>query len=157
MKKDFRAYKVFAIKEGTVIDHITAGHALKIIRLLNLADENRIVTVGLNFPSKKFGLKDLIKVENRELTPEEINRVAIFAPDATINIIKNHMVTKKFKAEIPAVIEYVVTCPNPQCITNHEDICTKFHVAYKNNSIYLKCHYCEKVFTEKEISQYKNA
>jgi len=72
---NIRPYKVFAIKAGTVIDHITAGHALKIVRLLNLADENRVVTIGLNFSSKKMKLKDIIKVENRELTKEEINRL----------------------------------------------------------------------------------
>ena len=154
---NIRPYKVFAIKAGTVIDHITAGHALKIVRLLNLADENRVVTIGLNFSSKKMKLKDIIKVENRELTKEEINRVAIFAPLASINIIKDFAVIKKFRAEIPETIEYVVTCPNPKCLTNHESITTKFHVLPKSNNIHLKCHYCEKVFLESEINEYKNA
>ncbi len=157
MKKELRPYKVFAIKAGTVIDHITAGHAVKIVRLLNLADENRIVTIGLNFSSKKMGLKDIIKVEGRELTEEEISRIAIFAPQASINIIKKHEVVKKFHAEIPETIEYVVTCPNPKCLTNHESLTSKFHVSHKNNVIHLKCHYCEKVFLEAEINEYKNA
>jgi aspartate carbamoyltransferase regulatory subunit len=154
--KDLRAFKVFAIEEGTVIDHIKAGNALKIIRLLNLAEDNKIVSVGLNFSSKKMRLKDVIKVEKRELTPEEIGRVAIFAPEASINIIRNYKVAKKFKAQIPEVIEYVITCPNPKCITNNESVMTKFAVSYGKDGIHLRCHYCEKEYQEDEITNYKS-
>ncbi|MFH1946569.1 MAG: aspartate carbamoyltransferase regulatory subunit [Candidatus Magasanikbacteria bacterium] len=147
---------VAAIKDGTVIDHIKAGHALKIIRLLNLADHNKLVTVGLNLPSKATKIKDLIKVEGRELTPEEINRIAIFAPQGTINIIKNYEVVKKFHAQIPDVVEYVIVCPNPKCITNHENMDSKFHALEEEKKITLKCHYCEKKFNEEEIKEYKN-
>jgi len=154
--KELRAFKVFAIKEGTVIDHINVGHAIKIIRLLNLADEKKVVTVGLNFQSKNLGMKDLIKVEKRELTPEEISQVAVLAPEATINIIRNYKVTKKFKAQIPELIEYVIVCPNPNCITNHENIRTKFHVRYEKKNINLKCNYCERLFVREEIKEYKN-
>lgn len=155
--QNLRAFKVFAIKEGTVIDHITAGHALKIVRLLNLASENRIVTLGLNFSSKTLGSKDIIKVEKRELTPEEINRITIFAPEATINIIRDYQVAKKFKAEIPEVIENVIICPNPKCITNNEVIDTKFCVTCQKDGVHLQCHYCEKKFKEEEIIHYKQS
>lgn len=147
---------VSAIKNGTVIDHITVGHALKIIRLLNLADHNKVVTVGLNLPSKTMKIKDLIKVESRELTPEEISRVAILAPRASINIIENYRVAKKFHVNIPETIEYVVICPNPKCITNNENMNSKFHVLHENSKIKLKCHYCEKVFIQDEIREYKH-
>ncbi len=153
--KDTRAFKVFTIKQGTAIDHITAGSALKIIRILNLAEHDKIVTVGLNFPSKRLGLKDIVKVENRELTPEEIARVAIFAPKATINIIRDFEVYKKFDAEIPEVIEYVVVCPNPKCITNNEQMSSKFHVLNEKNGLKLKCYYCERTFKQEEIKDYK--
>lgn len=155
MTKD-KKLLVAAIKNGTVVDHINAGHALKIIRLLNLADHNKLVTVGLNLPSKATKIKDLIKVEGRELTPEEINRIAIFAPHGTINIIKNYEVVKKFHAEIPDVVEYVIVCPNLKCITNHENMNSKFHVLENKGEITLKCHYCEKSFAENEIKDYKN-
>lgn len=147
---------VSAIKNGTVIDHITAGHALKIIRLLNLADHNKVVTVGLNLPSRAMRIKDLIKVECRELTPDEISRVAILAPRASINIIKNYKVTKKFHVNIPETIEYVIICPNPKCITNNESMSSKFNVLHENNKIKLKCNYCEKIFKQDEIGQYKH-
>ena len=87
--EDLRAFKVYAIEDGTVIDHIQAGRAMKIISILKLASHKNTVTVGLNFGSDHLGRKDIIKVEDRELTPEEANRVAIFAPKATINIIRN--------------------------------------------------------------------
>lgn len=147
---------VSAIKNGTVIDHISAGHALKIIRLLNLADHNKVVTVGLNLPSKTMKIKDLIKVEGLELTAEEINRVAILAPRATINIIKSYQVAKKFHVSIPETIEYVVICPNPKCVTNNENMSSKFHVLSDGGKIKLKCHYCEKIFQQDEIREYKH-
>ncbi|MFA4830617.1 MAG: aspartate carbamoyltransferase regulatory subunit [Patescibacteria group bacterium] len=154
--KDLPTVKVFAIKEGTVVDHIKAGNALKIIRILNLADNQKVVTVGLNLSSKTLGLKDIIKVEKRELTADEISRVAILAPQATINIVRNYKIDKKFQAEMPKVIEYVVVCPNPKCLTNNESVPTKFNVAFKADGIRLKCHYCEKIFREHEIVSYKN-
>ena len=156
MKKEIRPYKVFAIEEGTVIDHIKAGSALQIIRLLNLPSHSKIVTVGLNFKSKKGKLKDIVKVEKRELSEEEISRVAILAPDATINIVKNFKITKKFKAEIPELIEHVIVCPNPKCITNNERMETKFHVSRGKNNVRLKCNYCEKEFTQDEIKNYNS-
>lgn len=154
--KNLRPFRVYAIKEGTVIDHIDAGQALKIIRILNLADHDRIVSVGLNFSSKTLKCKDIIKVEKRELTPEEINRVAIFASRATINIIRNYKLIKKFKVEIPKIIEHVIVCPNPNCITNNDDTDSRFVVLSRNGELKMKCQYCEKVFRQKEIRRYKN-
>lgn len=146
---------VSAIKNGTVIDHITAGHALKIIRLLNLADHNKVVTVGLNLPSQTMKIKDLIKVEGRELTAEELSRVAILAPRATINIIKNYQVAKKFHVSLPEIIEYVIICPNPKCVTNYEKVSSKFKIINDKNNLKLRCHYCEKIFKQEEIREYK--
>ena len=151
-----KTLSVTAINNGTVIDHITAGHALKIVRLLNLADHNKVVTLGLNLPSKASKYKDIIKVEGRELNPKELHRIAIFAPDASINIIENYEIVKKFKIEMPDVVEYVVVCPNPNCITNNEIMDSKFNVRQEGENIKLKCHYCEKIFDESEIQKYKN-
>ncbi len=145
---------VSAIKDGTVIDHITAGRALKIIRVLRLPDHKKVVTVGLNLPSRAMGHKDLIKVEGRELTPEEANEVALLAPEASINIIKNYKVTKKFKVQIPQTIERVVVCPNPKCITNFERMTTLFSVKRYGTVIKLSCKYCEKIFEQEEIKDY---
>jgi aspartate carbamoyltransferase regulatory subunit len=152
--KDLRAFKVFAIKEGTVIDHIKAGQALKIIQILKLYANDKIVSVGLNFPSKTQKFKDIIKVEKRELTSEEANRVAILAPQATINIIRDFEVVKKFKVQIPEQITKIVICPNPKCITNNEPMPTVFQVQANKNEVKLHCQYCEKTFDQNEIKGY---
>lgn len=151
---NLRAYKVFAIKEGTVIDHIRAGKALKIIEILKLDSNNKIVTLGLNFPSKALRKKDIIKVEKKELTPEEANRVAILAPQATINIIKDFKVIKKFKVHIPPLVEKLLVCPNPKCISNHENMDTCFSVINQKQLVKVKCKYCEKIFDQTEIKSY---
>ena len=152
--KDLRAFKVFAIKNGTVIDHIKAGQALKIIKILKLYANDKIVTVGLNFPSKTLEFKDIIKVEERELNPDEANRVAILAPQASINIIKNFEVTKKFKVQIPDQVEKIIVCPNPKCITNNEPMKTVFSVTVNKDQTKLRCKYCEKTFDQEEIKGY---
>ena len=152
--KDLRAFKVFAIKNGTVIDHIKAGQALKIIKILKLYANDKIVTVGLNFPSKTLKFKDIIKVEERELNPDEANRVAILAPQASINIIKNFEVTKKFKVQIPDQVEKIIVCPNPKCITNNEPMKTVFSVTVNKDQTKLRCKYCEKTFDQEEIKGY---
>ncbi|MFH1287007.1 MAG: aspartate carbamoyltransferase regulatory subunit [Candidatus Magasanikbacteria bacterium] len=155
--KDLRTFKVFTIEDGTVIDHIDAGQAIKIIRILNLAEDKTIVTVGLNLESKEQGHKDLIKVEHRELTKDEANKVAIFAPNATINIIRNFKVAEKFKISIPETIERLIVCPNPTCITNNERMNSRFHISHENGSgLTLQCAYCEKIFSQKNIYEYKS-
>ncbi len=136
---------VAAIEEGTVIDHIPVFQALKIVQLLKLTDGGSPVTIGLNLPSKSMGRKDLIKVEKRFLTEKEASDIAVFAPLATINIIRKYKLEKKVKAELPKVIEGILTCPNPTCITRSEHIRTVFFVEEFKNIIHLQCKYCEKV------------
>lgn len=150
--KKLRPFRVFAIEQGTVIDHIPAGKALTLVKVLKLPAHNKIVTLGLNFKSKKGGHKDIVKVEGKELSQEEVNQVAILVPTATINIIRNYKVADKFKAEMPKMIEKLLVCPNPNCITRQEEIVTKFYPAAKGKDEYdFRCHYCERMFPEEEI------
>jgi aspartate carbamoyltransferase regulatory subunit len=153
-QKQLRAFKVFAIKEGTVIDHIPAGQALKIIEVLKLQSNKKIVTTGLNFPSKTLRKKDIIKVENYELNQDQANRVAILAPTATINIINDFVLTKKFKVEIPNKVEKIIICPNPKCITKQEQSDSCFYVEHIEKQIKLQCKYCEKIFAQADINEY---
>ena len=104
---------VSAIKEGTVIDHIAMGNALKILRLLKLSEQGICVTVGLNLKSRSMGVKDLIKLESFFLSSAQAAQIAIFAEQATINVIENYKVAKKFQVEMPEVIRSVLVCPNP--------------------------------------------
>lgn len=144
-----RELKVDAINNGTVIDHIPAGKALKVLELLQKsADE--IVTVGMNF-SGKTGKKDILKYEERELNQQEVNKIAIVAPNATINIIRNYEVVNKFKVELPEVFENLTDCPNPICVTQSEKVRTTFVVESKE-PVKLRCHYCERTFNSDEIN-----
>jgi len=141
--------KVDAIKNGTVIDHIPAGKGMQVADIINISGEN-VVMIGISLHSKKVGKKDIIKIENRELSQEEINSIALIAPSATITIIKDFDVIRKAKAEIPELIEGLILCPNPKCITNSENIRTKFMVT-DEKPLQVRCHYCEKKYLVDEV------
>ncbi len=141
--------KVDAIKNGTVIDHIPAGKALAVADILNLSGSNEVM-IGINLNSKKVGKKDLIKIENRELSQEEVNSIALIAPSATLTIIKDFEVIRKYKVEIPESIEGLIKCPNPKCVTNSEDIKTKFMVT-DEKPLKVRCCYCEKKYLVDEV------
>lgn len=139
-----RTLKVDPIVSGTVIDHIPANRALSVINIIKPNDTD-VVTIGMNFASKKFGKKDIVKIEGRELTADEVNSIALVAPTARISIIRDFEVVKKLMVEIPDTIQSLVICPNPNCVTNHEAISTIFDVVLKN-PVKLRCNYCERVF-----------
>lgn len=142
---------VAAIKTGTVIDHIDAGQALRIIYLLNLAQARYPITIGLQLPSKSMGSKDLIKIETRLLTATESNEVAIFAPHATINSIENCIVVKKIKTVMPAKIQGVFPCPNSACITSTERVTSCFNIITTHKQIQLSCYYCQQLYQRDQL------
>ncbi|MBI2742723.1 MAG: aspartate carbamoyltransferase regulatory subunit [Chlamydiales bacterium] len=146
---------VSAIRDGTVIDHITQGSALIIIRLLKLPRDQNRVTVGLNLSSRSMGFKDLIKIENCFLTEKEANDIAVFAPEATLSIIRDYKVQQKMKARLPDVLENILVCANPCCITRKEPVNTLFYVEEFKQKIFLRCGFCEKLFERSEIRDYK--
>jgi aspartate carbamoyltransferase regulatory subunit len=141
-----KTLSVTAIKNGCVIDHIPAGQAIAMLSLLGIAKSNFQVTVGINLASHRSGLKDLIKIEGRDLSENEINEIGVLAPGATINSIKNSEVVKKAVASIPTTISGLLSCPNPNCITHSESIKSLFHVEATGPKVELKCHYCESSF-----------
>jgi aspartate carbamoyltransferase regulatory subunit len=146
-----KSIKVSALKQGTVIDHLKKGTALRVIQVLGLEVEGT-VTIGLNLESGKLGGKDLIKIENKELTKEEANKIALLSPDATFSIIRNFQVVDKKFPELPDSIEGIVKCTNPSCVTNHyKDVEAKYSVIRKK-PVKLRCFYCERCFTEEEFN-----
>jgi len=149
-----KTLSVAAIKEGTVIDHIPAGSALTILQLLKLSEGKHRVSIGLNLTSSRMGLKDLIKVENRALTEKEAHDIAVFAPQATISIIKNYQVASKMSAKLPDAVSKILICPNSRCITNKEQIATLFQVEEHKQQVELHCHYCEKIFERGEMKEF---
>lgn len=143
---------VSAINNGIVIDHIPAGQALKIMRLLHVVNSKQRVTLGLNLTSKTLKLKDLIKIENRVLTQQEIDQVAIFAPGATINKIENFRVSEKINCFLPETIRDVLKCPNLNCINRFESR-GYFKLEGSIKDIKLRCFYCEKQFERDQVEE----
>ena len=135
--------RVSAIKDGTVIDHIPSNKLLAVVSLLHLENVSSPVTVGYNLKSRKMGKKSLIKIADRYFTDEEINQLAVVAPNVTLCIIKNYDVVEKKQVKMPDELSGIVRCHNPKCITNNEPMRTLFHVVDKEKGI-IKCHYCEK-------------
>lgn len=146
---------VEAIQNGTVIDHIPAGQALRLLELLKIKNSQHAVTLGLNLESKRLGKKDILKIEGRFLTETEASEVAVFAAGAHINIIRNFEVTEKITAELPEHLKKILLCPNHNCISRHEQLDSLFHVEASRGDIRLTCHYCERVFLRPEIQEYR--
>lgn len=142
--------KVSAIKNGTVIDHIPAQSLFKVISILNLEKIESQITFGTNLESGQLGKKAIIKVSDIFFADNQINKIALIAPHAKLNIIKDYEVVEKKVVEIPDNIKGIVKCFNPKCITNHEEITTSFKVISKE-PVALKCKYCEKITTEDQI------
>lgn len=139
---------VSAIKEGTVIDHIPSKSTFKVVEILKLEGHRNVISIATNLSSKNIGKKGIVKVGGKSLTQEEVDKIALIAPNATVNIIKDYEVKKKLKVSVPKKLENIIKCSNPNCITNNEKTDTKFHVV-KKEPIKVKCDYCER-FMEKE-------
>ena len=122
---------VSAIENGTVIDHIPTESVYQVIRILGLEKYKDEVLIGNYLNSQKLEKKGIVKIKNKHFSVDEVSKIALVAPMATIIDIENF-----------------VRCANPKCITNAEVVPTKFYVVDKEN-LKLRCHYCEK-FTTKE-------
>lgn len=149
-----RELKVRPIRSGTVIDHIHAGQALNVLKILGISGTtDATVSVIMNVGSRKLGKKDIVKVEDRELREDEVNKIALIAPGATINIVRDYAVVEKYTVDLPDVIVGVVRCQNPSCISNtNEPIKPKMLVKGKN-PVVLRCFYCDQPLTER-IAEY---
>ncbi len=137
--------KVSAIKNGTVLDHIPSNQLFNVLNVLDLKDYQEPVTFGFNYDSKSMGKKGIIKISERLFREDEINMIALYAPNACMNIIENFEVVQKKILRLPEKVSAIVKCVNPSCITNHEAIETQFTTAKGKNKIKLICRYCEKI------------
>lgn len=143
--------KAKKIETGTVIDHVPKAMALKVLRILGIEDDfPGTVTVLMNVPSSHYGFKDIIKIEGRLLAKKEIAKIALLAPSATVNTIQNFTVVDKYVVQVPSVLEGVVACPNPSCITRNEG--TPRLLVENASPVRLRCAYCEKVYGERDIT-----
>lgn len=141
---------VSAIENGTVIDHIPVQSVFQVTRLLRLDELSSHVLIGTNLDSKKFGKKGIVKVSDKYFAREDINKIALVAPTATLIEIRGFKVTEKKQVEVPDTIEKVVRCVNPNCVTNVENVPTRFRVINKQD-VKLRCHYCEKITDKRNM------
>jgi len=145
--------RIVKIVDGTVIDHIRAGNALEVLKILGITGKNgNVVTIAMNIRSSRIEKKDIVKVENRSLDSAEVARIALVAPEATINLIEDSKVIKKTRIELPETITDIMKCPNERCVTNkeREPIHTKYQVVSRK-PIQLKCLYCWTLVDEPDI------
>lgn len=135
--------KVQRIENGTVIDHILPGMAFDVLRVLGISND-RSMSILINSHSKKGGTKDILKIEDVELSANEASRLALVSPLATINIIAGGKVVRKFNAEAPKVVRGILTCSNPNCISNQDEpVTSEFRLGPDDNHRYV-CSYCER-------------
>ncbi len=151
-----RELKVKPIRNGTVIDHITANKALNVLKILGLPSKEAAVTIAMNVKSSLMGSKDIVKIEGRELESREVDKIALIAPNATINIVREYEITGKGKVTLLNNIKGILKCPNPNCITRtREPVLSKFNVL-NTNPMMLRCYYCERIMNTEDIeSQFK--
>ena len=142
---------VSALENGTVLDHIPAENVYKALDILNLKGIENQITIGINLASKIYGKKGIIKIADKFFEDEELGKLALIAPKATVNIIRDFKVVEKKKLVMPAEIIGIAKCKNPKCVTNHQPIKTRFATVQKNDKISLKCHYCEKISEIKHV------
>ena len=146
---DKKELQVAALENGTVIDHIPSDKLFTVVSLLDLPHMDTNITIGKYFEigfilkSKKLGTKGIIKIADKFFCDDEINRIAVVAPNVKLNIIRNYEVVEKKQVVMPDELKGIVKCNNPKCITNNEPMQTWFHVTDKEKGL-LKCHYCEK-------------
>jgi aspartate carbamoyltransferase regulatory subunit len=145
--------RIVKIHDGTVIDHIRAGKSLEVLKMLGITgDDGHVVSLAMNISSGKIEKKDIVKVEHRFLKDEEVARIALVAPEATINHIENGRLINKYCVELPEIITDIMRCPNQRCVTNkeREPIHSKYQVI-SQKPIQLKCLYCWTIVEEEHI------
>ena len=140
------------IKEGTVIDHIDEGKGIQVLDALRInGKDGSLITIALNVPSGKSKKKDIIKVENKFLKDDDTNKIAVIAPKATINIIKNYKLIEKRRVSLPNEIDRIFRCSNPDCITNSAEHIESVMDLIDKETMILKCRYCARILDVNEI------
>lgn len=140
------------IREGTVIDHIDNGKGLQVLSALRIdGKDGSLITLALNVPSGKFKKKDIIKVENKFLKDDDTNKLAVIAPKATVNIIKNYKLVEKRRVSLPNEIDRIFRCSNPDCITNSSEHIESIMDVIDKQGLVLKCRYCSRILDVNQL------
>ena len=146
--------KISKIKDGTVIDHVPGGKALKILSILKIGEAAQYtISIAIRVQSDSMGQKDVVKIEKRQLQKKELDKLSLLAPNASISIIKDFNIVKKFNLSIPDSISGIIECQNQNCITKtREPVSSSFTIVSKK-PIVLKCDFCERIINEPEVHQ----
>jgi|SRR3989344_3301068 len=147
-EKNPKIIHITPIKEGTAIDHLKPGTALKILEVLNLQDV--AVTAAMNVESRKMGRKDIIFIDGKKLNERELNKVALIGKGGTLNEIRNGKIVAKKQLAYPDRAEGIIKCINPKCITNTEPLPTKFSIS--GEPLSANCFYCQTRMKGNEIA-----
>lgn len=143
---DDHQLRVGKIENGTVIDHVAGGQALTVLAILDIdGSGGEEISIGMNVPSERIGRKDIVKVEGRELSQEEVDVLSLIAPDATINIVRNYEVVEKHRVERPEEVVGVLSCPNANCITTADEPVDSRFAVLENG---VRCTYCGTLIRE---------
>jgi len=150
LREKKKELQVAALENGTAIDHIPPEHLFKVAHLIGLSKMDNRITFGNNLESKKMGRKGVIKIADKFFEEDEINRIALVAPNVILNIIRDYEVVEKKNITLPDELVGIVKCNNPKCITNNEPMTTHFYVTEKALGT-IKCRYCERKINKEEI------
>lgn len=138
--------------DGTVIDHITAGFALDVLKILEISGKDgEVVSIAMNVESKRQSHKDIVKIQSRELKPGEVDKIALIAPSATINIIRNYDVASKKSVELPSTIRGIIKCDNPSCISNSREPVEPQFAVDRREPIRLRCYFCGHIMEREDV------
>jgi len=148
--------QVAALENGTAIDHIPPEHLFKTAQLIGLDKTENRITIGNNLESKKMGRKGVIKIADKFFEKDEINRIALVAPNVVLNIIRDYEVVEKKFVSLPDELVGVVKCNNPKCISNNEPMDSRFYVIDRGMGT-IKCRYCERKINKEDIKIVNNA
>lgn len=142
--------EVAALRNGTVIDHIPQSSLFEAVRLLGLENIDKSITIGNNLESRRYGKKGIIKVADTFPGKEQLDRIALIAPTAVVNTIRDYKVIDKQSVRVPDEVVDIIRCNNPKCICRNEPMPTRFEVVNRN-PMRLKCHYCEQEVQSPDI------
>lgn len=132
---------VSKLKKGIIIDHIEAGHGFEIYKQLHLNDIDDVVVLLKKIPSKKMKQKDLIKIETD--LQIDMTVLGLIDPNVTINFVKNGELFKKINLTLPKVVNGIMTCKNPRCITQYEDVKEIKFILVNEEKKKYRCEYCD--------------
>lgn len=142
--------QVAALENGTALDHIPPSQLFKVASLLQLEKMENTITIGNNLQSRKDGCKGMIKISDKFFEEDEINRIALIAPKAILNVIRDYEVIEKKTVTLPDELIGLVKCNNPKCITNNEPMATRFEVIDRDKCT-IRCRYCERKINKEDV------